>query len=215
MTNISNPLLAVVCLLFAKTVFSSEIDLQKFADEKRIHLFNREIKTDSENHPGTVYLTRMANDGLAWIDNLSLTNATIELEVRGANRPGQSFVGIAFHGQDNETFDAVYLRPFNFQNEQRKNNSLQYISMPKNDWRALRSQFPGKYESSLNPSPQPDSWVKLKLLIEGKSLSIYIDDLNTPELEVTLIGQHQNGKIGLWVGNNSDGEFRNLKIVSN
>ncbi len=34
--------------------------------------------------------------------------------MRGKNVFQKSFIGIAFHGQDDKTYDAVYCRPFNF-----------------------------------------------------------------------------------------------------
>jgi len=43
-------------------------------------------------------------------------------------------VGIAFHGSDNKTLDAIYFRPFNFQSTDpvRKIHAVQYVSHPDN-----------------------------------------------------------------------------------
>jgi len=203
-------LLAPVASSFS--LLAEEYNLQELADSNGLALHNRQIKTASTEYPGVVYLSKVKDDGLAWIKDISFSNGVIEIEIRGANKPGQSFVGIAFHGQDNKTFDAVYVRPFNFQNQSRKSHSLQYISMPKWDWKALRAKHPGKYESALDPAPQPEDWVHLKLVIKDENLAIHINGSKTPELEATLLNKHPKGTIGLWVGNGSDGEFRNLIV---
>jgi hypothetical protein len=36
--------------------------------------------------------------------------------------------------------------------------------------------------------------------------------VTTPTLEVRKLGQLGSGMVGLWVGNNSDGDFANLTI---
>lgn len=204
-------LLFAVLLSFNAT--ATEFNLQERADAGGITFHNREFKTAPKELPGVVYLTQAAGDGLAWIEGVELAEGLIEVDVRGANRPGQSFVGIAFRGVDDETFDCVYVRPFNFQNPDRRKHSLQYISMPENDWSALRQAFPEKYESALDPSPQPESWVHLKLQIEQESVNVYINGLDTPQLIVALLSEQRSGKVGLWVGNGSEGEFQNLSVV--
>jgi hypothetical protein len=110
----------------------------------------------------------------------------------------------------------VYLRPFNFQSAEpeRQKHSVQYISMPEHDWNELRTNYPGKYESSLTPAPAPESWVKLSLVIKGESVSAFVNGSNKPALTVELLSDRTGGKIGLWVGNGSDGWFRNLKVSS-
>ena len=54
-------------------------------------------------------------EGVVWLEGSHLRNGTIEVEMRGSNVQGQSFVGLAFRGIDDITYDAVYFRPFNFQ----------------------------------------------------------------------------------------------------
>lgn len=127
----------------------------------------------------------------------------------------QSFVGIAFHGLDNNTMDAIYFRPFNFQAQdaERKNHSVQYISLPSYDWQKLRTDFPNKYEHSLNPSPQPDEWFHVRVVINTPKISVYVNNNSTPDLVVEQLSNGKDGSIGFWVGNQSDGDFANLKIT--
>lgn len=199
--------------LLASAALNFEYNLGKRASAGKIEVFNRTLDPSQTNSPEVVYLTAASGDGLAWIDEVELSTGTIELEIKGKNAPGRSFVGIAFHGHDNATFDAVYLRPFNFQNTERRSHSLQYVSMPDHDWSNLRNNHPGKYEAALDPAPAPDSWVKLKLVIDGKSVSTFVNDAADPAVTVELLNDRIAGKIGLWVGNGSDGWFRSLKVT--
>lgn len=213
--KINNTLVIALLITISQLSSATEYNVQKLADNNGLEMHNRATETAPEQFPSSVYLTMAQNDGVAWIKGATFSEGTIELEIKGENRPGQSFVGFAFHGQDNNTYDAVYLRPFNFQNADRKDHSLQYISLPKYEWRTLRNAHPGKYESSLSPAPKPTDWVHVKLEIKKSHLGVYINKSDTPELTVDLINERLSGKVGLWVGNGSDGQFRNLKIDSN
>ena len=208
-------------ILFAAAVFlpilafAADYNLGKLVDGNKIELFNRTLDQSKAGSPEVVYLNSADNYGLAWITGLEFSDGTIELEIKGRDQAGQSFVGIAFRGQDNKTFDAVYLRPFNFQaqEEEHRSHSIQYISLPEHDWGELRKNHPGKYESALTPAPAPESWVELRLVVEGKSVSAFVKGANKPALTVELLNDRHKGKVGLWVGNGSDGWFRNLKIT--
>ena len=85
--------------------------------------------------------------------------------------------------------------------------------MPGHDWRELRKSHPGKYEFAITPAPNPDSWVKLKLVVKGKNVTAFVNGSDKPALAVELLSDRLKGKVGLWVGNGSDGWFRNLKVV--
>lgn len=212
MKNTLTRLILISVLAAVPHLAASEYNLQELAETDGLALFNRSCQTDADTQPGIVYLNAEANDGLAWINDARFSEGTIEIEIKGANRPGRSFVGLAFNGQDNHHYEAIYLRPFNFKNPDREQHSLQYISSPVHHWKSLRTQHPGKYESAITPAPDPESWVKLTIVIKGNSLEVFINDSDTPELSVDRIGKHSTGKIGLWLGNRSDGEFRNLKL---
>ena len=152
------------------------------------------------------------DDGLLWINDLEFSNGTIELDIKGKDVRGRSFVGIAFHGKDDAAFDGVYFRPFNFRSEEKKSNAVQYISMPDHDWFALRKAFPGKYEDEIDPAPDPESWFHVKVVVDYPSVRAYVNGSAEPSLEVKQISESREGKIGLWVGNGSDGWFKNVTI---
>lgn len=173
--------------------------------------FNREVKYGDDQ---VIYLNAKPNDGLLWLKDTDFTNGTIDLDIKGKDTRGQSFVGIAFHGQDNETFDAVYFRPFNFNVAERKSHSVQYISMPQYDWKKLRENFPGKYENQIASPPGANDWFHAKIVVENASIKVFVNGSKDPSLEVDKISDSKSGKVGLWVGNGSDGWFKNVEIKS-
>jgi hypothetical protein len=173
-------------------------------------VYNREVKFEN----GIIHLNAGPDYGLLWINDSDFKNGIIELDIKGKNAQGQSFVGIAFHGEDNANYEAVYFRPFNFKNPERNAYAIQYISMPDNDWSYLRTAFPGKYENSANPVPDPDDWFHMKLAVNYPEVKVYVSNASEPSLVISLISTRQAGTIGFWVGNGSEGWFRNLQIES-
>jgi hypothetical protein len=162
---------------------------------------------------GTVRLQSAKGAGFAWLKGVEWSAGRVSFEVRGLDKPGASFVGLAFHGKDDTTYDVVYLRPFNFNNPDpaRRAHALQYMSLPDSPWPKLRENSPGKYEAELNPAPAAEDWVRVTLAIEGRELAVFINEAKAPSLRVTLLNDRLGGKIGLWVGGTSEGWFRNLR----
>ena len=114
---------------------------------------------------GVVRLDHAPGDGVAWLPGKAFTTGRISVEVQGADLEGRSFVGIAFHRANDQSFEAVYLRPFNFKSPDpaRRAHSVQYISMPAHPWQSLRESHPGKYEAALDAPVAANSWVRLTL----------------------------------------------------
>jgi hypothetical protein len=208
-------ILFAIAIVMPRLAPAADYNLGELARVNKITVFNRKLDPSKAPSPEAVYLNAMPEDGVAWIDGADLSEGTIELEIKGKNEQGRSFVGIAFHGADNKTFDGVYLRPFNFKatEDVRRSHAIQYISMPQNDWSKLRSTHPGKYESAITPAPDPDSWVKLKVIVKGKNVTAFVNGSEQPSLTAELLNDRHKGKVGLWVGNGSEGSFRSLKIV--
>jgi len=127
----------------------------------------------------------------------------------------QSFVGIAFHGKDDTTYEAIYLRPFNFRAEDpvRHQHAVQYIASPAWDWPRLRQESPGKFENRVLPVPDPTAWVPLRVVVTRTQVTVYANGGAEPDLVVTRLGDVKPGPVALWVGNNSRGDFTNLKIT--
>ena len=207
--------LMAVALLVPRLAPAADYNLGELASAKKLELFNRSLDLKKAGSTEAIFLNAASEDGLAWVTGVEFSEGTIEVEVKGKDEQGRSFVGIAFHGKDNRAFDAVYLRPFNFRadEEARRSHSIQYISMPDYDWSKLRNTHPGKFEFAITPAPDPDSWLKLKVVIKGKTVTAFTNGSETAALNVELLSDRHEGKVGLWVGNGSDGWFRNLKIT--
>ena len=177
-------------------------------------VYNRTLSGGKEKT--SVHLNAAPGDGVAWINNRDLTNGSIEVEIRGKDSFQTSFVGIAFHGADDSTYEAIYFRPFNFRSTDpvRKNHAVQYVSSPGFDWPVLRSQFPNKYEQPLSPAPDPDDWFHVRVVLKDKKVMVFINGSQTPSLVVESLQTNPGKKIGYWVGNNSSGDWKNIKIVT-
>ncbi len=187
-------------------------DLQ---DISRWTVFNRSVESVNEDGKKAVRFNELPGEGYMILKGIDFSNGVIEFDVKGKNVVQQSFVGFVFHGQDEKTYEAVYFRPFNFASPDtaRRGHAVQYIAMPDYPWEKLRETFPGKYENKVNPVPDPNGWFHVKIIVEGKKVSVYLNDAQKPSLEVEKLTNTTKGGVGLWVGNNSGGSFANLTIT--
>ena len=121
-------------------------------------MHNRQLTSFAEGDRKALRFDERPGDGVAWWPDKEFADGTIEFEVRGKDMFQKSFVGVAFHGVDETTYDVVYFRPFNFQASElaRRNHAVQYVSLPNYDWQKLRGEYPGKYENAVQPAPIPD-----------------------------------------------------------
>ena len=184
-------------------------DLSKINDPKVWTVYNRSI-SKSANSP---HLDSREGDGFVQLNDFDLGNGRIEFDIKGINKPGGSFVGFAFHGLNDSTYDAVYFRPFNFKNPERKTHSVQYISHPQNTWFRLRENFPDKYENTVDPVPDPDDWFHVTIVIDHPSVKVFVNNSDKPSLIVDQLSTRKKGWVGFWVGNFSEGDFKNLEIT--
>ena len=49
--------------------------------------------------------------------------------------------------------------------------------------------------------------------MKGRTIQVYVGLVKSPTLEVRKLGQNDRGMVGSWTGNNSDGDFANLRIT--
>ena len=211
----------IVCLCLnniaqAQIKKTEQITSPEFFSSENFKVFNRNVTVSKdENQKPVVHLDSKPGNGVAWVNNITFNTGIIEFDVKGRNLMQQSFVGIAFHGLDDTTFDVIYFRPFNFQSPDaaRKSHSVQYISLPQYDWPVLRQNYPDKYENALSVSIDPESWFHAKVTIAEDNISVYVNNDTKPSLVVKPLTDRTTGKIGFWVGNNSDGDFANLTIT--
>jgi hypothetical protein len=208
----------VLILLALDTIAQTKAapDLAALLKLNKIRIYNRHAsQLNDATMKNGLHLDAKEGDGVAWIEGLRIGNGTIEFDVKGKNVMQQSFVGIGFHGVNDTTLDVVYFRPFNFQSPDpaRKGHSVQYVSLPQYDWERLRNSFPNKYEHPITPSPQPNDWVHVRILIKFPTVSVFVNNQAEPSLVVEQLSTQKEGNIGFWVGNNSDGDFANLAVT--
>ncbi len=208
--------LVSILLIFVSLVTGAQTivpDLAKVNDETVWKTFNRNATTLKENGSVVVALDARQGDGLAVFKNLEFENGTIEFDIKGKDVMQRSFVGIAFHIQDENTFNAVYFRPFNFKKPERSGHSVQYISHPEYTWQKLRTDFPEQFENPVTPIPDPDKWFHARVEVNWPIVKVFVENSAEPSLEVKMKSTFQKGKVGFWVGNGSDGRFKNLSIT--
>ncbi|RAJ08744.1 hypothetical protein LX64_01398 [Chitinophaga skermanii] len=208
-----------VCLFCLVTHLSSaqKISLLKSYEAKQLEIVNREPSIVNNGNEPIFRLNEQPGGGLAWLKDQVFTTGTISFDVKGRDVQQKSFVGVAFQGINDTTYDAIYLRPFNFNAAEpiRRLRAVQYISLPENDWEPLREKFPNVYENAVTPVPNATDWVHVDIVVTETGATVYINHSKTASLKVTLLQQRGGKRIALWVGNNSDGEWRNFELKKN
>ncbi len=193
-----------------------QTDLAKLTEGNLLKVFNRRITVLRDGTRNGARLSEAEGDGVAYLDGTEFANGTIEVDIRGKDVQQRSFVGVAFHGVDGATYDAVYFRPFNFRaaDPARRVRAVQYISHPTYTWEKLRTEHPGKYEQPVTPAPDPNGWFHARIVVASPKVSVYVDDAKAPSLIVAQLSGRGRGLVGLWAGNYSGGDFANFKLLS-
>lgn len=202
-------LLAMSMLSLAQVKMNLATSLQ----EQQIKAVNRTLSEYAKS-PDAVEMNAAEGDGLGIIKEIVFDGGSIEVELLGENNPGRSFIGIAFNIQDEETFEAIYFRPFNFvaTEQGRKDHMVQYIYHPEYTWYKLREERTMEFENEIPAPPDPDDWFKAIIKVSEKYVTVKLDKDAEPVLKVERLTEFKSGKIGLWVGNGSSGRFRNLVL---
>src|SRR5438876_10645568 len=178
-----------VCAVGLCAAASEVAGQQQAIEPEGLKVFNRSVSSLSDGARKGVRLSEHAGDGVAYLQGVEFTNGTIELDVRGKDVPQQSFVGVAFHGVDGTTYDAIYFRPFNFKAEDpaRRRRAVQYISHPTYTWQKLRAEHPGKYEQPVSPVPDPNAWFHVRVIVAAPQVSVLVDQAKDPSLVVSQL----------------------------
>jgi hypothetical protein len=176
--------------------------------------------TISEEARRRMSQTQQYAQGLVWIEGPDFSNGVIEAEIAGALDTGaggeaRGFIGIAFRVQEDlKTYDAFYLRPTNGRadDQERRNHSAQYISLPEWPWDRLRKETPSKYEAYVDLVP--GTWTKIKIEVRGEQARLYVHDNQQPTLIVKDVksGANGHGGIALWLEPGTVAHFRNLTV---
>ena len=193
---------------------AQRIDLAEQLAAGKLRAVNRTVSKTADT-AGAIHVDGKEGVGIVWVEGTDFATGTIEVEVRGKDVLQQSFVGVAFHRKDDATYEAVYLRPFNFRatDPARHQHAVQYVQVPDYDWPRLRKEFPEEFENPVDASIEPTAWVPLRLVVQPERVQIHVGAGKSPTLEVRKLGTLSGGTIGLWAGNTSDGDYRNLRLT--
>lgn len=154
------------------------------------------------------------------IKGTDFKNGTIEVKVlsrliKNAPPSSKGFIGLAFRvGEKNEQFESIYIRPTNGRADDqiRRNHSIQYFAFPDFRFDKLRKTEPEKYESYADMGL--NEWITMRIEVEGPKAKLFVNNAQQPSLVVNdlKLGAENHGGIALWVGNWTDGYFKDLKV---
>lgn len=203
-------------LFLANSLFSQEktVNLFEWHAQGKLLIVNREGKGVNQEGNRFIQLSEKDGEGLVWLPMSDFKDGSIEIEMRGKDVFQRSFIGIAFHAINDSTYDAVYCRPFNFfaKDSVRKIHAIQYISHPVFTWKKLREERNGVFEKEIISPPNPNGWFTLKLVVNNKSIQVFINQSKNPSLVVEKISSTTSGRVGIFVGDGSGGDFKNIKV---
>lgn len=160
-----------------------------------------------------------AGGPMAILSDIRFRNGAIDVDVAGAPAKGaadsaRGFIGVVFRVQSESRFEIIYLRPTNSHADDllRRNRTTQYSAEPDWPWDRLRKESPGVYESWVDM--QTGEWTHMRIVVHGTDASLYVNHAENPCLIVhgLKLGDIE-GSVGLWMGPDTDGYFRNLSIA--
>lgn len=207
----------IILLIISNLTFAQKkqtIDLTDLYKKGKLEVINREIKSVIENGKSFIQLADNKEEGLIWLPTKGFKNGKLTIRMRGKDVFQRSFVGIAFHGLNDTTYDAVYCRPFNFfaKDSVRKIHAIQYISHPKFTWKKLREERNGVFEKEIINPPNSNDWFTMTIIVDKKSVKAFINQDTKPSLIVDKLTERSNGKLGIFMGDGSGGDFESITI---
>lgn len=204
--------LLLPCFLLGQ--LHQEVDLVNLYRKGKLKSVNREIEIASGDRGAYLKIAENKKDGIVWLPVKDFQNGAIEIELRGKDVFQRSFIGIVFHGIDAVSYDAVYCRPFNFsaRDSIRRIHAVQYISHPDFTWEKLRKGRNAVFEKEIINPPGAGDWFTMKLVVDGKTVKVYINNAAEPSLTVEKLNNRTSGKIGLFTADSSGGDFKTIKI---
>ncbi|HBT76389.1 MAG TPA: hypothetical protein DEB39_05570 [Planctomycetaceae bacterium] len=131
---------------------------------------------------------------IVFLSPSNFRNGTIECDIAVRNSGGLAFRA----AEDGSAAELVQLR---FLNTKADKNKKLILYSPHGDWRSswreLRSKEPGKYD--VETKMAKDKWFRLKLVVAGKKLDVYLDKDTEPVLTVAeMLGKRDAGCVGLY-----------------
>ena len=176
----------------AQKIAMTDFDLSKFEIVKEVKVSN--IKFKGKNGIRIVNGKQEAG-GIVYLKDFNFTNGTIECDIAS-----ETFSGIAFRVENDESGECIYFRPFNSGGD-RHGNTVQYsLKGSIYGWQYLRENFPGKYESGADI--QVNEWFHVRLEIKDTTVKVFVNNSKEPVLTVNdLKSEQSSGSVGLWTWN--------------
>ena len=192
---------------------TATVKAQSQGPEDSLRVVNRSVMVNKQL--GIVHLNEAEHAGIAWITGKAFKAGVIEFDIKGEDKFQASFVGIAYHGVNDTTYESLYFRPFNFlaADPDRKAHGVQYIALPQYDWPKLRADFPNRYEQPMLSAVDPNQWFHVKITVSADLVNVYINGHKKPVLTVKPLVKTGGAMLGYWVGNGSAGDWKNMKIT--
>ena len=130
--NKTTTLLAGLLVTSISLSAQKTLQLSQLQKKGKLVAVNRTVVIVTDEESEYIKVSESAGEGIIWLPLEKLSTGTFTLEVRGKDEIQRSFVGLAFSGQNDSTYEAVYCRPFNFlaTDSVRKIHSIQYIAHP-------------------------------------------------------------------------------------
>ena len=191
-----------------------DIELNRLYQSNKLSAVNRTLEITTQDKIQYLSVSQDKKEGIVWLPVKNLKNGTIQIEMRGKDVLQQSFIGIVFHGINDKIYDAIYCRPFNFlaKDSVRRIHAIQYISHPVFTWEKLRAEQNAIFEKEITYPPNPNDWFTMKIVIDTTTVKAYINSATIPSLVVEKLTNNTAGKIGLFTGSGSGGDFKTIKI---
>jgi hypothetical protein len=114
-----------------------KVKLVRLQKSGKLTMINRDVSIVKENNKKFLHIsTKDTVEGVIWLPVNDFKKGKLEIVARGRDVLQGSFVGIAFHGINDSTYDNVYCRPFNFRTPDsiRKIHAIQYVYLPDYNW---------------------------------------------------------------------------------
>ena len=190
-------------------------NLFNLQNQAKLKVLNRKIEAIDEQGIKFIRLSENSKEGIIWLPVKNFESGIIEIEMRGKDVFQRSLIGVVFHGQNDSTYDAVYCRPFNFfaKDSIRKIHAVQYVSHPEFPWKKLRDTRNGEFEKEIISPPDPNGWFTMRVKVENKTIKAFINQKEKPSLVVEKLTNTKSGRLGIFVGDGSGGNFRSVKII--
>ncbi|HLO82236.1 MAG TPA: hypothetical protein VK166_14820, partial [Chitinophagaceae bacterium] len=129
-TGVTFMMFCLPCMLLAQK--ETKLDLFELQNKGKLVVVSRTVAAVEEGGRKFIRVSENNDEGLVWLPVEPFSSGKIEILMRGKDVLQRSFVGIAFHGLNDSTYDAVYCRPFNFfaQDSVRRIHAIEYIAHP-------------------------------------------------------------------------------------